>query len=65
VVLSSTNVVPFQVLVRVRPESLQRENTPIRFELDAEGDDKIELEYESVFVRPHKDEHEAKERERD
>jgi cytochrome c oxidase accessory protein FixG len=65
VVLSSTNVVPFQVLVRVRPESLQRENTPIRFELDAEGDDKIELEYESVFVRPHEDEHEAKERERD
>jgi polyferredoxin len=52
VVLSPTNVIPFQVLVRVRPELLQSVNTPIRFELETEGNDKTELEYESVFVGP-------------
>jgi polyferredoxin len=62
VVLSSTNLIPFQVLVRARPETLKYENTPIKFELEAEGDNKIELEYKSVFIRPHEDEHEHKER---
>jgi cytochrome c oxidase accessory protein FixG len=52
VVLSATNMIPFQVLVRARPESLKHQNTPIRFEMEAEGEHKIELEYKSVFVRP-------------
>jgi polyferredoxin len=54
VVLSSTNVIPFQVLVRAKLEQLKSVNTPISFELEEEGDDKIELEYESVFVGPQK-----------
>jgi polyferredoxin len=60
VVLPPTNMIPFQVLLRARPESLKQVNTPIRFEMEAEGDHKIELEYKSVFVRPQEteDEHE-------
>jgi hypothetical protein len=65
VVLSPMHVVPFQVLVRAMPESLKHENTPIQFELETQGDDKIELEYESVFVRPHEDEYEDKEKGKD
>ena len=53
VVLPATNMVPFHVLVRARPELLKRVNTPIEFELETESGDKIELEYKSVFVRPH------------
>ncbi|HTN95253.1 MAG TPA: cytochrome c oxidase accessory protein CcoG [Gallionella sp.] len=53
VVLPPANMIPFQVLVRARPEGLRQVNTPIKFELEAEGDhNKIELEYKSVFVRP-------------
>ncbi len=52
VVLSPEKVVPFRVYVRVRPEQLRAVDTPIRFVLESEGEDKIELEYESVFVGP-------------
>jgi len=65
VVLSATNMVPFQVLVRARPESLKHQNTPIEFEMAAEGEHKIELEYKSVFVRPHEDEDEHEHEGRD
>jgi hypothetical protein len=69
VVLSATNIIPFQVLVRARPESLKHQNTPIRFEMEAEGEHKIELEYKSVFVRPQdtedEDEHEHEHEGRD
>ena len=62
VVLPPSNMIPFQVLVRARPETLKQVNTPVEFELEAEGDHKIELEYKSVFVRPQvtEDEHEGK-----
>jgi hypothetical protein len=52
-VLSPANLVPFHVLVRARPELLKHDKTPIAFELETEGDDNIELEYKSVFVRQH------------
>jgi cytochrome c oxidase accessory protein FixG len=53
VVLSPANLVPFHVLVRARPELLKHDKTPVKFEMETEGEDRIELEYESVFVRQH------------
>jgi cytochrome c oxidase accessory protein FixG len=53
VVLPSSNMIPFHVLLRARPETLKHHNTPIEFEMKVEGEYKTELEYKSVFVRPH------------
>jgi hypothetical protein len=58
VVLSPASLVPFHVLVRARPELLKHEKTRITFELETENDDNTELEYKSVFVRPHEREDE-------
>ena len=58
VVLPPANLVPFHVLVRARPELLKHEKTRITFELETESDDSTELEYKSVFVRPHEHEDE-------
>jgi len=52
VLLPAENMIPFNVLVRVRPEELKKVDTPIRFTLTQTGGDELVLEYESVFIGP-------------
>lgn len=52
VVLSPEKVIPFRVLVRVGAQRLHGADTPIRFILESEGDTKMRLEYDSVFIGP-------------